>query len=99
MATTITVRTEPPPITPLPGRPLWPRRAALTGLLAGTAVLYLWGLSASGWGNAFYAAAAQAGAENWTAWFFGSSDAGNAITVDKTPAALWVTAFRCGCSD
>jgi 4-amino-4-deoxy-L-arabinose transferase-like glycosyltransferase len=91
VATTITVRTEPPPITPLRGRPPWLRRAALTGLLAGTAVLYLWGLSASGWGNAFYAAAAQAGAENWTAWFFGSSDAGNAITVDKTPAALWIT--------
>ena len=54
-------------------------------------MLYLWGLSASGWANAFYAAAAQAGAESWTAWFFGSSDAANAITVDKTPAALWVT--------
>ncbi len=40
--------------------------------------------------NAFYSAAAQAGAENWTAMLFGSSDAGNAITVDKTPAALWV---------
>ena len=28
--------------------------------------------------------------ESWKAWFFGSSDAANAITVDKTPAALWV---------
>lgn len=92
MATTITVRPDAPPVAPLPHRrPKWPRRAALTGLLAGTAVLYLWGLSASGWANAFYSAAAQAGAESWTAWFFGSSDAANAITVDKTPAALWVT--------
>ncbi len=92
MATTITVRADAPPAAPLPRRrPPWPRRAALTGLLAGTAVLYLWGLSASGWANAFYSAAAQAGAESWTAWFFGSSDAANAITVDKTPAALWVT--------
>jgi 4-amino-4-deoxy-L-arabinose transferase-like glycosyltransferase len=91
VATTITVRADVPPAAPIPRRRPWPRRAALAGLLAGTAVLYLWGLSASGWGNAFYAAAAQAGAENWTAWFFGSSDAGNAITVDKTPAALWVT--------
>nr|WP_308170615.1 glycosyltransferase family 39 protein [[Mycobacterium] fortunisiensis] len=65
-------------------------RIALGLLLAGTAVLYLWNLSASGWANAFYSAAAQAGAENWTAMLFGSSDAGNAITVDKTPAALWV---------
>ncbi|MDQ0376447.1 ArnT family glycosyltransferase [Amycolatopsis thermophila] len=65
-------------------------RPALAGLLIATAVLYLWGLSASGWANAFYSAAAQAGGENWTAWFFGSSDAANSITVDKTPAALWV---------
>jgi 4-amino-4-deoxy-L-arabinose transferase-like glycosyltransferase len=59
-------------------------------LLAVTAALYLWNLSASGWANAFYSAAAQAGGTNWTAMLFGSSDASNAITVDKTPAALWV---------
>jgi 4-amino-4-deoxy-L-arabinose transferase-like glycosyltransferase len=59
-------------------------------LLAVTAVLYLWNLSASGWANAFYSAAAQAGGSDWTSMLFGSSDAGNAITVDKTPAALWV---------
>ena len=59
-------------------------------LLAATAVLYLWGLAASGWANAYYTAAVQAGASNWTAMLFGSSDAANAITVDKTPAALWV---------
>jgi hypothetical protein len=34
-----------------------------------------------------HAAAAQAGGESWTAWFLGSADA---ITVDKTRAALWV---------
>ena len=59
-------------------------------LLAGTAVLYLVGLNRSGWGNAFYAAAAQAGSQSWTALFFGSSDAGNSITVDKPPASLWL---------
>src|SRR5262249_26064047 len=59
-------------------------------LLLSTAVLYLWGLGASGWANAYYSAAAQAGATNWKAMFFGSLDAGNAITVDKTPAALWL---------
>lgn len=64
------------------------QRIALAVLLAATAVLYLWNLSSSGWANAFYSAAAQAGAQNWTAMLFGSSDAGNAITVDKTPAAL-----------
>ena len=62
----------------------------LAGLLLATAVLYLWNLGASGWANAFYSAAAQAGSQDWTAWFFGSSDAANAITVDKPPASLWV---------
>ncbi len=63
---------------------------ALAVLLIGTAALYLWNLSASGWANSFYSAAAQAGASNWTAMLFGSSDAANAITVDKTPASLWI---------
>jgi 4-amino-4-deoxy-L-arabinose transferase-like glycosyltransferase len=67
----------------------WPA-AALTTLLAVTAVLYLWDLPASGYANTFYAAAAQAGSQNWKAWFFGSLDAQNFITVDKPPAALWV---------
>ena len=64
-------------------------RPALVALLVGTGVLYLWGLGASGWANSFYAAAAQAGSESWQAFFFGSSDAANSITVDKTPLALW----------
>jgi 4-amino-4-deoxy-L-arabinose transferase-like glycosyltransferase len=63
----------------------------LAALLAVTAGLYLWNLSATGYGNLFYAAAAQAGSHNWSAWFFGSLDANNFITVDKPPAALWVT--------
>ena len=65
-------------------------RPALIGLLAVTAVLYLWNLGASGWGNAFYAAAVQAGATSWKAFFFGSFDSANFITVDKPPASLWV---------
>jgi 4-amino-4-deoxy-L-arabinose transferase-like glycosyltransferase len=64
-------------------------RPALGVLLAGTAVLYLWGLSASGWANSFYSAAAQAGSQSWKAFLFGSSDAANSITVDKPPMALW----------
>ncbi|GAB3990326.1 ArnT family glycosyltransferase [Nocardioides marmoraquaticus] len=75
-----------------PDDPAW-ARPALLGLLGATALLYLWGLGASGWGNSFYAAAAQAGSESWKAFFFGSSDAGNAITVDKTPLALWPMAL------
>jgi 4-amino-4-deoxy-L-arabinose transferase-like glycosyltransferase len=65
-------------------------RWALGTLLVATAALYLWNLSASGYGNTFYAAAAQAGSQSWSAWFFGSIDAQNFITVDKPPASLWV---------
>ena len=53
-------------------------------------MLYLWNLSASGYANDFYAAAVQAGTQSWKAWLFGSLDSGNAITVDKPPASLWV---------
>jgi 4-amino-4-deoxy-L-arabinose transferase-like glycosyltransferase len=74
------------------GDAAWVRPALLTLLLA-TGVLYLWGLGASGWGNSFYSAAVQAGAQSWKAFFFGSSDAANSITVDKTPASLWVMAL------
>ena len=72
--------------------PSWVR-PALLGLLAATAVFYLWNLTSSGYANAFYSAAAQAGADSWKAFFFGSSDAANAITVDKPPASLWFMAL------
>ncbi|MEU5692952.1 glycosyltransferase family 39 protein [Actinosynnema sp. NPDC020468] len=86
--TTLLARTAPAQ-APTPARKsTWPTWA-LFGLLAATAVLYLWNLS--GYGNSFYAAAVQAGTQSWKAWLFGSLDSGNAITVDKPPGALWVT--------
>jgi 4-amino-4-deoxy-L-arabinose transferase-like glycosyltransferase len=72
--------------------PVWVRPSLLALLLA-TGVLYLWGLGASGWANSFYSAAAQAGSASWKAFFFGSSDAANSITVDKTPMSLWAMAL------
>lgn len=74
-----------------PGRPEDPRwvRPAFLGLLLATGLLYLFNLSASGYANSFYSAAVQAGSKSWKAFFFGSLDAGNAITVDKPPASLW----------
>src|SRR5450755_2970533 len=65
-------------------------RPALIGLLLATTVAYLWNLSASGDANSFYAAAVQAGTKSWKAFFFGSLDASNFITVDKPPGSLWV---------
>ncbi|MGP4000045.1 ArnT family glycosyltransferase [Streptomyces sp. 8N706] len=77
------------------GKPEDPRwaRPGLLALLLGTLLLYLWNLSASGYANSFYSAAVQAGSESWKAFFFGSSDAANSITVDKPPAALWPMAL------
>ncbi|MET7478095.1 glycosyltransferase family 39 protein [Streptomyces sp. NPDC005648] len=73
------------------GRPEDPRwvRPAFWALLLATGLLYLYNLSASGYANSFYSAAVQAGSKSWKAFFFGSLDAGNAITVDKPPASLW----------
>jgi 4-amino-4-deoxy-L-arabinose transferase-like glycosyltransferase len=72
--------------------PAW-ARPALLGLLVATLVLYTWHLTSSGYANSFYSAAVQAGSESWKAFFFGSSDAANSITVDKPPASLWVMAL------
>ncbi|WP_123029650.1 ArnT family glycosyltransferase [Mycolicibacterium stellerae] len=69
--------------------PRW-ARPGLIALLLATAVFWTVGLSRNGWGNSFYAAAVQAGTQSWKAFLFGSSDAGNSITVDKPPASLWV---------
>jgi 4-amino-4-deoxy-L-arabinose transferase-like glycosyltransferase len=71
------------------GDPRW-ARPALLALLALTAVLYAAGLSRNGWANDFYSAAVQAGTKSWKAFFFGSFDSSSFITVDKTPASLWV---------
>ncbi|MFC4394932.1 ArnT family glycosyltransferase [Arthrobacter sedimenti] len=53
-------------------------------------VLYCWNLGINGWGNYFYSAAVQAGTMDAKAFFFGSSDWGNSITVDKPPLSLWI---------
>ena len=69
--------------------PRW-ARPCLIVLLAGTALLYLWGLGASGWANASIRRRRKQGSKSWKAFFFGSFDAANSITVDKPPASLWV---------
>ena len=69
--------------------PRWVR-PALMGVIAVAAVLCLWDLTASGYSNTYYAAAAKAGSESWKAWFFGALDPGSFITVDKPPLSLWL---------
>ena len=73
------------------GRPEDPRwvRPALLSIAAVTLILLVWGLDRSGYANSYYSAAVLAGTRSWKAFFFGSLDAGNFITVDKPPMALW----------
>jgi len=70
-------------------RPGW-ARVSLVAVLALAAALCLWNLTISGYSNEYYAAAARAGSESWTAWFFGAIDPGSFITVDKPPLSLWL---------
>ncbi|MHA6616795.1 ArnT family glycosyltransferase [Pseudonocardia sp. DLS-67] len=68
-------------------------RRALAGLLLGTAVLYCWRLSSAGWATSYHAAAVLGMAQDWTAFLFGSTDAGNIVTVEMPPGSLWVMAL------
>lgn len=65
-------------------------KCGLAILLTATAATFLWGLDGNGWANPYYSAAAQAGSQDWKAFFFGSLDAGNLITVDKPPLSIWI---------
>nr|WP_203615446.1 glycosyltransferase family 39 protein [Streptomyces sp. SID13726] len=57
-------------------------------------VLYGWNLSGNSL-NSFYSAAIYSGTQSWKAWFFGSLDAGNFLTVDKPPFALMIMGLSC----
>jgi 4-amino-4-deoxy-L-arabinose transferase-like glycosyltransferase len=94
-----TATTAAPPGPPAPDAvppdraPRWSLPALLAiELLA--AVLYTWNLSGAGL-NSFYSAAVYSGTQNWKAWFFGSLDAGNFLTVDKPPFADMVMSLSC----
>src|SRR3954452_24167441 len=92
----MTTQLAPPGRTALPapvepGGPRW-ARPALGAILALAAVLYGWGIAAQS-GNSYYSAAVLSATKSWKAFFFGSLDAGNYITVDKPPLALRVQAL------
>lgn len=63
---------------------------AQLGVAGLATVLYLVNLTVSGFANTYYSAAALAASQSWSAWFFGSIDAGNFITVDKPPLSTMV---------
>ena len=62
----------------------------LAAVMAVAAFLYIWNLTVSGYANTYYSAAALAASQSWSAWFFGSFDANNFITVDKPPLSTMV---------
>jgi 4-amino-4-deoxy-L-arabinose transferase-like glycosyltransferase len=71
-----------------PADPSWVR-PALLAVAATTLLLLVWGLGRNGYANTYYSAAVLAGTKSWKAFFFGSLDAGNFITVDKPAMSLW----------
>ncbi|MGQ5638154.1 MULTISPECIES: ArnT family glycosyltransferase [unclassified Streptomyces] len=81
------------PAGPPDRAPRWSPPVLLAILLL-AAVLYTWNLSGSSL-NTFYSGAVWAGTKSWKAWFFGSLDPGNFLTVDKPPLALMVMGLSC----
>jgi 4-amino-4-deoxy-L-arabinose transferase-like glycosyltransferase len=85
----------------LPGRPISIPRPIqrllalpeLLGVLAVAGILNLWGLSANGWANTYYAAAVRSMSSSWHNFLFASMDPSGLMTVDKPPLALWVQAL------
>jgi len=68
----------------------WVRPVQL-GLGALAAIIYFMNVTISGYANTYYSAAALAASKSWSAWFFGSFDAANFITVDKPPFGTMLT--------
>ncbi|NUS29633.1 MAG: hypothetical protein HOV92_36200, partial [Streptomyces sp.] len=86
----------PPPAPPTQTPDKAPRWSlpALLAILVLAGVLYAWNLSGNSL-NSFYSAAVYSGTQSWKAWFFGSLDAGNFLTVDKPPFALMIMGLSC----
>ncbi|MER5515947.1 glycosyltransferase family 39 protein [Streptomyces sp. NPDC002763] len=95
--TTVSPDWAPPtatPAAPLPDKaPRWSLPALIAIMILAT-VLYSWSLSGSNM-NTFYSGAIWAGTKSWKAWFFGSLDPGNFLTVDKPPFATMVMSLSC----
>ncbi|MFF3873673.1 ArnT family glycosyltransferase [Streptomyces sp. NPDC001978] len=80
----------PPPMTAPPQQRRADRyeRPVLLGITALAALLYLWGLDHSAY-HSFYASAVRSMTDSPRAFFYGSFDPANSITLDKLPGFLW----------
>ncbi|MCW7940897.1 hypothetical protein AAW14_01960 [Streptomyces hygroscopicus] len=81
---------------PPASRPRTPRPAyelpVLLSIAAVGAVLCLWGIDRSVY-HVFYASAVRSMTDNPVAFFYGSFDPGNSITLDKLPGFMWPQAL------
>jgi 4-amino-4-deoxy-L-arabinose transferase-like glycosyltransferase len=88
------------PTGALPRRVLWKSpndqpsyaRPVLLVIVVLAASLYAWDITGSPF-HSFYADAGRSMSESWKAFFFGSFDPGNSITIDKLPGFLWPQAL------
>lgn len=80
-------------LSTLKKRVITPERLLITGLLLLTGLIYFVGITSRGWANPYYSMAIQAGASSWKAFFFGSIDSLNFVTLDKLPMIVWPSAL------
>ncbi|MGE7433819.1 ArnT family glycosyltransferase [Kitasatospora sp. NPDC001175] len=101
MATdTLTEPRTPDPLSPHLRRAPWKSpdgqpgyaRPVLLGIAGVAAVLFAWRINHSQY-HGFYAGAVRSMTESWKAFFFGSFDPANTITLDKLPGFLWPQAL------
>ena len=81
------------PLLPLARLPLRRRHAALFAVVSLAALLYTYRLDQAGFGNEYYAAASLSMSRDIKAFFFGSLDTANFITIDKPAPGLWLNAL------
>ncbi len=72
---------------------LTPERGIVLGLVLLLLSLLLPAITMNGWANTYYTMAVQAANQNWKAFFYGSIDSANFVTLDKPPLSVWLSAL------
>ena len=67
--------------------------AVLGGVIALAALLRLWGLSANGYGNEYYAAGVRSMLQSAHLLFYNAFDPAGLVSLDKPPLAFWIQAL------
>jgi 4-amino-4-deoxy-L-arabinose transferase-like glycosyltransferase len=75
-----------------PLRRVRPHHAALSAILALSALLGTHRLAQNGYANTFYSAGVKSMLVSWHNFLFASFDPGGLVTIDKPPLAMWAQA-------